>query len=93
MCVISVTLPCLTCAAYAVTRALEMARADGVAWLLHLDPDELLHPGAGPAAGNGGAGFSMLPELCGAPKHVPSIRCGTHHRSSSSSCGVGHVAA
>eukprot|EP00878_Enallax_costatus_P008075 GHUV01008445.1.p1 GENE.GHUV01008445.1~~GHUV01008445.1.p1 ORF type:complete len:900 (+),score=338.15 GHUV01008445.1:421-3120(+) len=59
---------------YAVTRALELARADNVTWLIHMDPDELLHPGAAPRAGSAGTAFSLLPEMCGAPSHVPSIR-------------------
>lgn len=61
-------------AGYAVTRGLELARADNVTWLIHMDPDELLHPGAAPLAGSAGTAFSLLPELCGAPDHAPSIR-------------------
>ena len=54
-------------AAYGATRALNVAREDGAAWLVSIDPDELLRPG-------GDAAFSLAPELCGAPAHVPSIR-------------------
>lgn len=65
----------LWCAGYAVTTALQLARADNVTWLMHLDPDELLHPGASHTAGMLAGSFSLLPELCNAPAHVPSIRC------------------
>lgn len=40
---------------------------DNVTWMIHIDPDELLHPGEG-------GQFSLVPELCGAPPHVPSVR-------------------
>ncbi|GBF98049.1 glycosyltransferase-like [Raphidocelis subcapitata] len=53
--------------AYGATRALNVARDDGAAWLLSLEADELLHP-----AGDGG--LSIAPELCGAPGHVPALR-------------------
>ncbi|WIA28468.1 hypothetical protein OEZ86_011012 [Tetradesmus obliquus] len=59
---------------FAATKALELARQDNVSWLIHMDPDELLHPAAAPTAGDMGAAFSLLPELCGAPDSVPSIR-------------------
>lgn len=61
-------------AGYAVTTALGMARSDNVTWLMHLDPDELLHPGASHEAGVLAGSYSLLPELCHAPAHVPSIR-------------------
>jgi hypothetical protein len=57
-----------------VTTALQMARADNVTLLMHLDPDELLHPGASHSAGMLAGSYSLLPELCNAPSHVPSIR-------------------
>jgi hypothetical protein len=59
---------------FAATKALELARQDNVSWLIHMDPDELLHPAAAPTAGDMGGAFSLLPELCGAPAAVPSIR-------------------
>lgn len=65
---------CLVPAGYAVTTALQLARADNVTWLMHLDPDELLHPGASHSAGMLAGTYSLLPELCNAPAHVPSIR-------------------
>lgn len=58
-----------------MTTALQSARADNVTWLMHLDPDELLHPGASHSAGMLAGTYSLLPELCNAPSHVPSIRC------------------
>lgn len=36
--------PTPTCR-YGEHEALRQAKADGMHWLLHLDPDELLHPG------------------------------------------------
>lgn len=54
-------------AAYGATRALSVARDDGVAWLASLEADELLHPA-------GDEGLSVAPELCGAPPHVPALR-------------------
>lgn len=65
---------CVRCAGYATTKALELARKDNMTWLVHIDPDELLHPGAAHTAGNLGGAFSLLPELCNAPAWVPSIR-------------------
>eukprot|EP00879_Flechtneria_rotunda_P005303 GHRR01005589.1.p1 GENE.GHRR01005589.1~~GHRR01005589.1.p1 ORF type:complete len:720 (+),score=275.87 GHRR01005589.1:145-2304(+) len=59
---------------FAVTKALELAKADNISWLIHIDPDELLHPGAAHTSGDLGGAFSLLPELCGAPDTVPSIR-------------------
>lgn len=54
-------------AAYGTTRALSIARKDNVAWLVHIDPDEMLSP-------EGGGEFSLGPELCNAPSHVPAVR-------------------
>jgi hypothetical protein len=62
-------------AGYAVTTALSLAKAAKVSWLIHLDPDELLHPGASHSAGVLAGSYSLLPELCATPSHVPSIRC------------------
>lgn len=40
--------PCLTLPTrYGEHEALRLAKADGMHWLLHLDPDELLHTGEG----------------------------------------------
>ncbi|PRW56345.1 glycosyltransferase-like protein [Chlorella sorokiniana] len=51
---------------YGEHEALRLAKADGMHWLLHLDPDELLHPG-GPA-------FSLPAVLARQPPHVPALR-------------------
>ncbi|KAL4457894.1 hypothetical protein ABPG75_012759 [Micractinium tetrahymenae] len=51
---------------YGLLEALRRAREDGQHWLLHLDPDELFHPG-GPA-------FSLTAELAAVPAHVPAVR-------------------
>ncbi|KAI8462626.1 MAG: hypothetical protein J3K34DRAFT_447341 [Monoraphidium minutum] len=53
--------------AYGTTRGLNIARQDNVTWLIHIDPDELLNP-------EGSSAFSLAPELCGAPDHVPAVR-------------------
>lgn len=57
-----------------MTTGLSLAKADNVTWLMHLDPDELMHPGASHEAGVLAGSYSLLPELCNAPSHVPSIR-------------------
>lgn len=44
-----------------------MARADNVTWLVHIDPDEFVSP-------DGTGAFSLAPELCSAPAHVPAVR-------------------
>ncbi|KAI3436820.1 hypothetical protein D9Q98_006230 [Chlorella vulgaris] len=51
---------------YGAIEALSRAAADGMHWLLHLDPDELLHPG-GPL-------FSLPGVLARVPPHVPAVR-------------------
>lgn len=56
--------PC--CAGYAQQEALRRARAAGLDWLLHLDPDELFLPG-GPAN-------SLAAALARQPPHVPAAR-------------------
>lgn len=43
------------------------ARSDGIAWLLHLDPDEMLLP-----TGQASADIAAL--LAAVPAHVPSLR-------------------
>jgi len=70
----SLRVPTPLCPGYAVTAALDLAKKDNVTWLIHLDPDELLHPGASHAAGVLAGSYSLLPELCSTPKHVPSVR-------------------
>lgn len=70
----SLGVPPPLCPGYAVTTALDLAKKDNVTWLIHLDPDELLHPGASHAAGVLAGSYSLLPELCSTPRHVPSVR-------------------
>ena len=53
--------------AWGETEALRLARRDGMHWLLHLDPDELLHPGCAAAT-------SLPAALAAVPPHVPSLR-------------------
>ena len=58
--------PPLPAPAYGVTEALRLACEEGQHWLMHLDPDELVHPGgpvlslAGGGWGVGGRGVSGL---------------------------------
>ena len=55
-------LPC----SYGESEALLRARAEGMHWLLHLDPDELFYPG-GPV-------LSLPAVLSRQPAHQPSVR-------------------
>jgi hypothetical protein len=54
------------CAGYGGDTALSLANAAGLGWLMHIDPDELIHL-EGPAA-------SLGAELAGLPCHVSNVR-------------------
>lgn len=57
---------------YGAIEALSRAAADGMHWLLHLDPDELLHPG-GWGCGWLGEGVDRL-QCCPVPPPFDLIR-------------------
>ena len=62
------------CPRYGLSEALRLASQDGQHWLLHLDPDELLHPG-----GCGSAGSSR--GIAGHASHAEQARQSLWHAS------------
>lgn len=49
-----------------VDRAIDLARADGVQWLFHIDDDEILHPGDAANPSDWGTVLAAVPPSCDA---------------------------